>query len=398
MRVLHVHSGNLYGGVETMLATLARRRDACPALEPHFALCFEGRLREELEDEGARVHRLPNVRVSRPVTVLRARRALAALLRGERFDVVVCHSSWSHAVFAKTVRAASLPLAFWSHDAATGTHWLERWARRTPPDLAVCNSDYTARAMRSLFPEARAEVVYCPLDLPDLAPFRTRESRAAVRAELDTPTDAVVIIQVSRMEECKGHSLQLRALASLADVEGWVCWMVGGGQRPREKAYEERLKAEVERLGLTHRLRFTGQRRDVPRLLAAADIYSQPNTTPESFGLTFVEAMHAGLPVVTTAIGGAREVLDDSNGLLVPPGDAAALAAQLRRLLADEPLRKQLGQAGPARARALCDPARQLARLHEVLEGRVKIDGIEGAGTAGPEAGCVEGSAARCYR
>lgn len=394
MRVLHVHSGNLYGGVETMLATLARRRDACPALEPHFALCFEGRLSEELEASGAPVHLLHNVRVSRPVTVLRARRALAALLPEERFDVVVCHSSWSHAVFAKVVRAAALPLVFWSHDAAKGTHWLERWARRTPPDLAVCNSEYTARAMRSLFPEARAEVVYCPVDLPDLAPHRTRESRAAVRAELDTPADAVVIIQVSRMEECKGHTLHLRALSRLLDVEGWVCWIIGGGQRPQEKRYEERLKAEAARLGLTERLRFAGQRRDVPRLLAAADIYAQPNTTPESFGLTFVEAMHAALPVVTTALGGAREVLDDTHGLLVPPGDAEALAAQLKRLLTDETLRKQMGHAGPARARALCDPARQLARLCEVLEGCVRGDA---AGTAGA-AERVEGRAAQCSR
>jgi glycosyltransferase involved in cell wall biosynthesis len=369
MRVLHIHSGNLYGGVETMLTTLARRRDACPAMEPHFALCFEGLLSEELEACGARVHRLPNVRVSRPATVLRARRALAALLSDEKFDVAVCHSAWSHAVFSRVVRAASLPLVFWSHDAATGTHWLERWARRTPPDLAICNSVYTARALRSFFPHTRAEVVYCPLDLPDLDSYRTPESRAAVRAELDTPTDAAVIIQVSRMEECKGHSLHLRALGSLLELEGWVCWMVGGGQRPRERAYEERLKTEAERLGLTSRLRFTGQRRDVPRLLAAADIYSQPNTAPDSFGLTFVEALHAGLPIVTTALGGACEVLDDTCGLLVPPNDPGELAAQLRRLLQDERLRTRFKETGPARALLLCEPDVNLRRFRGLLEG-----------------------------
>lgn len=368
MRVLHVHSGNLYGGVETMLTTLARRRDACPSMEPHFALCFGGRLGEELAASGAPVRQLPSVRVSRPATVMRARRALAALLKGEKFDVVVCHSSWSHAVFARVVRAAGLPLVFWAHDAARGRHWLERWARRTPPDLAVCNSEYTRRAMRSFFPGARAEVVYCPVDLPDLAPHTTPESRAAARAELDTPPDAAVIIQVSRMEECKGHSLQLRALGRLLELEDWVCWMVGGIQRPRESAYEERLKAEARSLGLDGRLRFAGQRRDVPRLLAAADIYSQPNTAPESFGLTFVEALHAGLPVVTTAIGGAAEVLGDSGGLLVPPDDPAALAGQLRRLLEDEPLRARFKASGPARAHLLCDPHAQAERLSGLLK------------------------------
>ncbi|HEX6183909.1 MAG TPA: glycosyltransferase [Pyrinomonadaceae bacterium] len=372
MRVLHVHSGNLYGGVETMLSTLARRRADCAEMETHFALCFEGRLSEELKDSGAPVHHLPGVRVSRPASVWRARRALAALLRDERFDVTVCHSAWTQAVFGKVARASGLPLVFWAHGAANGTHWLERWARRTPPDLAVCNSHYTARALRSLFPGARAEVVYCPVELPDLSPYRTPESRAAVRAELDTPADATVIIQVSRMEECKGHSLHLRALSLLTDVGGWVCWMVGGAQRPQEMAYEARLKAEAEALGLAGRLRFVGPRRDVPRLLAAADIYSQPNTAPESFGLAFVEAMHAGLPVLTTAIGGACEVLDDSCGVLIPPDSPGELAARLRLLLDDEHLRRTLGRGGPARARLLCDPRAQVGRLFGLLKETVE--------------------------
>src|ERR1700755_3449005 len=112
MRVLHVHSGNLYGGVETMLFTLARRRDSCPSMEPHFALCFEGRLGEELRGSGARVHSLPGVRVSRPATLGRARRALAALLREESFHVAICHSTWTQAIFGNVVRASSTPLVF----------------------------------------------------------------------------------------------------------------------------------------------------------------------------------------------------------------------------------------------------------------------------------------------
>jgi glycosyltransferase involved in cell wall biosynthesis len=371
MRVLHVHSGNLYGGVETMLSTLARRRDACPALEPHFALCFEGLLSEELSAAGAHVHRLPNVRVSRPATVLRARRALAALLRVEHFDIVVCHSVWSHALFGKVVRALRLPLAFWSHDAANGTHWLERWARRTPPDLAVCNSLYTAHALRSLFPRTRAEVIYCPLDLPDLAPYRTPESRAAVRAELDTPTDAAVIIQVSRMEAWKGHGAHLDALKALEGAGDWVCWFVGGAQRPAEVKYLRTLMSHAERLGIAARLRFVGQRADVPRLLAAADIFCQPNTEPEPFGLVFTEALRSRLPVVATDLGGAREIVEEDCGVLVPRGDAAALSGALRALVENPTLRTRLGERGPGRARRLCDPATQLARLHEVLEGCV---------------------------
>ena len=74
MRVLHVYGGNLYGGIETLLVTMARGRVLCPALDAEIALCFDARLSSELEATGIPVHRLPEVRASRPQTVLRAAR------------------------------------------------------------------------------------------------------------------------------------------------------------------------------------------------------------------------------------------------------------------------------------------------------------------------------------
>jgi glycosyltransferase involved in cell wall biosynthesis len=367
MRVLYVHSGNLYGGVETLLRALARERGACPGVEPQFALCFGGRLREELGDEGVARHMLGGARVSRPWGVWRARRALAELLRRERFDAVVCHSAWSLALLGPAARGARTPLALWLHDAGAGAHWLDRWARLTPPDLVICNSRFTAEAARRLYPRARAEVVYSPLSLRATGSSPSSVARAALRAELRTTVDAVVIAQVGRMEPLKGHAAHLEALAALRDVPGWVCWQIGGAQRPSEVEYVEGLKSMAERLGIGGRVRFTGERADVAELLDAADVYCQPNTRPESFGLTFAEALAAGRPVVTTDLGGARELVDDSCGLLVAPGDAGALARALRPLVEDAARRARLGARGPERVRALCDPGRQMRRLGEVL-------------------------------
>lgn len=141
----------------------------------------------------------------------------------------------------------------------------------------------------------------------------------------------------------------------------------GGAQRPEETAYEGRLQRHVVALGLAGRIRLLGQRDDVPALLAAADVCCQPNTGSEGFPIAFVEALAMGLPVVTTSIGGGPEVVDRQCGIVVPPGDPAALAAALRALLDDPARRARLGAAGPARAAALCDPARQLARLGGLL-------------------------------
>src|SRR6266850_1619962 len=130
MRVLHVYSGNLYGGVETMLVTLARHRNSCKEMEPHFAICFDGRLSDELVGAGALTHQLGNVRLRQPSSILRARRKLRELLGQGTFDVVICHGPWSLAIFGPVARAARLPLVFWLHGPVSGSHWTERWARR----------------------------------------------------------------------------------------------------------------------------------------------------------------------------------------------------------------------------------------------------------------------------
>ncbi len=364
MRVLHVSAGNLYGGLETVLVTLTRCRALGPALDCEFALCFAGRAENELRAAGATVHLLGEVRVRWPLSLLRARRALRVLVEQRGFDAVICHSPWTQAIFGPAVRAAGAASIFWLHDLAAGRHWLERWAARAVPDLAICDSRFTAATLPLIYPRVPCEVVYYPV-AP--APNTAAEDREAVRAELKTAPEAVVVIQVSRMEEWKGHRPHLSALARLGGVPGWACWMVGGAQRPHEARYLEALRAEAAALGIGARVNFLGQRGDVARLLAAADIHCQPNSGPEPFGITFVEALYAGLPVVTTAIGGALEIVDGSCGMLVEPNDPAALAAALGKLIEDGELRARLGAAGPARAAALCDPRAQMAALERAL-------------------------------
>ena len=95
---------------------------------------------------------------------------------------------------------------------------------------------------------------------------------------------------------------------------------------------------------------FLGERSDVPRLMAAADIYCQPNTGPEPFGIAFVEALAAGVPVVTTAIGGAVEIVDARCGILVDAPSPVLVAEALQRLIDSPALRASLAAAGPARA------------------------------------------------
>jgi glycosyltransferase involved in cell wall biosynthesis len=286
------------------------------------------------------------------------------LLREKRFDAAICHSIWSQALFGGTIRDAGITSLFWLHGAANGDHWLERLASRIRPDFVIANSQYTNSTLDRLYPGVSSEVLYHPLAVA--TPTLSAEERAEIRRGCETTLDAVVIVQNSRMEPWKGHGQLLDALARLVDDPRWVCWIAGSAQRPHEVAYVRDLRAAAESLGIAARVRFLGQRTDIPRLLAAADIHCQPNVEAEPFGVVFIEALSAGRPVVTTDLGGPREIIDDNCGILVPPGDTAKLAESLHRLVDEPELRASLGAHGPARARQLCDPRRQLSRLNGI--------------------------------
>src|SRR5260370_14592088 len=126
-----------------------------------------------------------------------------------------------------------------------------------------------------IFPGVPSEVISLPVRSSE--PAYQAQDRLQVRHEFDTPRDAAVIVQVSRIEGLKGQMVHLAALSHLREVPGWVAWFVGGAQRPDEVAYLAELKDAASALGIDDRVRFVGQRQDIAKILAASDIFCQPN-------------------------------------------------------------------------------------------------------------------------
>jgi len=359
LKVVHVYSGNLFGGVERFLLTLAQERTACPELEPSFALCFEGALSNRLREVGVPVEILGEARASRPWTTMAAAAALKRTLRRASPDVALFHSAWPMALLGGASRSARVPAALFLHDAAT-RHWTTALARRRGPAAVLTNSEYIAGTARQPF--AGRPVHACPLAVtrpPPPAGF----DRAALRRELGVgEPDEVVIVLAARLERWKGHILLLRALGRLAGERRWRCWIAGGAQRPEEASYLRELQSAAWAMGLAGRIHLLGQRDDVPLLMAAADVHCQPNEGPEPFGVAFVEAMLAGLPVVTTAMGGAPEVVPGEAGVLVPP-EVDALAKALGALIGSPERRAALGAAGARHAAEAFSPRRRIPEL-----------------------------------
>jgi len=252
----------------------------------------------------------------------------------------------------------------WAHDAPQPGGWPERRIARVPPDRFICNSRHTAGAIARWMPAVPRDIVHPPVPA---APAVSARERREVRAELGAAAGTTVILLASRLEEWKGHRVLLEAAKQLrGDV---AVWLAGSPQRPAEVEYFDALT----RMAARETVRFLGERSDVPRLMAAADIYCQPNTTPEPFGIAFVEALAAGVPVVTTAMGGPLEIVDEQCGILVREASADLIAEALQRLIDMPALRAALGAAAPARARRVSDPVARLAEVRAVVGGQLAL-------------------------
>lgn len=182
-----------------------------------------------------------------------------------------------------------------------------------------------------------------------------------------------VVGTVGSLYPVKGHAGLLRAYRIVRErVPGTGCVIAGRG------ALAEALREEARRLGIEDGVRLLGFRADVPRVLAALDVFALPSLS-EGLPLAAIEAMAAGRPVVATDVGGAREVVTDGvTGFLVPAGDPASLADRLVAILRDPALAARLGAAGRARAAGEFSVARMVDRYAQLYD-RLLASAIRGA-------------------
>lgn len=335
-------------------------------------LCAEGPLLDLPRQEGFRIIPVPMARSLNPAAQARALSALLRAFRAERFDLVHGHMPISGLLARAAARAAGVPrIAYTCHGFLfnqPGPWWrrhlalaLERAAGRVT-DTYLTVSEEEAGDARRLGIHPRATAV---LNGRDPAVFRPDPAaRAALRAELGAGPGDCVVVAVSRLVRHKGWPELLEAMR--ATPEHAVLWVVGE-RLPTDHGEEMGPHLDRAAAALGRRLVRLGYRHDVPRVLAAADLFCLPSHF-EGLPMSVIEAMLTGLPVVSTDIRGPREmVVPEETGLLVPPMQAAPLGAALARLAADPGLRARLGEAGRARALARYTEAAVVGRTLDLL-------------------------------
>jgi glycosyltransferase involved in cell wall biosynthesis len=335
-------------------------------------VCAEGPLLDIPRAEGFRIEPVPMARSLNPAAQARAFRALVALFKRERFDLVHAHMPISGLLARAAAKAAGVPrIAYTCHGFLfnqPGPWWrgalalrLERVAGRITDTFLTVSAEEAGDARRlRIHPRATAV-----LNGRDPALFHPdAEARAALRAEFGAREDDCVIACVSRLVRHKGHPELLRAME--ATPENAVLWVVG---ERLASDHGEDLEPHFARAAslLGRRVVRLGYRNDVARILAAADVFCLPSHF-EGLPMSVIEAMMTGLPVVATDIRGPREqVVDGQTGYLVPPMQEAPLAATLSRLAADPALRAGMGAAGRARALDRFDEAKVIGRTLDLM-------------------------------
>jgi glycosyltransferase involved in cell wall biosynthesis len=265
--------------------------------------------------------------------------------------------------YGSKAKASICHLGTWR---SPGYSRLEKLAARTPPDLLIANSQYTLTEARKSYPKSNTEVIYFPYQPSEVQ--HREDSRAVYRRELSLADDDFVVVMVSRMEAWKGHRILIEAIKLIEHYPHLKALVVGGAQRPEETQYQQSLAMKVRELGLDGKFRFLGQRHDVSPLISCADIFCQPNLSPVPFGLVFIEALHAGLPVITTDFGGGKEIVTPDCGWLCPVDNPRSVAEAIEFYIQNDEVRERCKVAGPKRADELCNPDQQMAKLHSAFQ------------------------------
>jgi glycosyltransferase involved in cell wall biosynthesis len=339
-----------------------------------IAVCSDGPWVGRVRAAGIAARAVPIPRGLNPRALWRAYRALAALFRAERFDMVHVHTPVAAAIGRIAAWRAGVPRIVYTahgfsfHDRMPGwrrlPHVLAEWllGRITHVLLTQAAEDAAFARRWRLVPRGRP--IAAIGNGVDPARFAGSFDRDATRASLDTPVDAVVLVTIGRLVAEKGHGPLIEAMKGT----GAHLWIVGE-RLASDHAGEVGALLEGARRdpALGSRLRLLGRREDVPAILAAADIFVLASFR-EGMPRSVIEAMAAGLPVIGTNVRGTREeVVEGETGLLVEPGDAKALADAIERLAGDPVLRRRLGVAGRDRARALYDERVVIRRQLDLL-------------------------------
>ena len=363
LRVLFLIDSLGHGGAEHLLAGYLREMPELGVVAEVCALQERdgNPLAQSIRQLGVPVHTLEVTRLRRPDAYAQVARTVKAAFP----DVVHTQLEFSTILGGLAARRFGIPMISTLHTIGRPRHWTsadlrfrtEAWALRRFADRVVAVSEWARREYLELLrlPPDRVVTIHNGVDIDR---FRVQPSvRAEARTELGISQEAPLAITVAVLRPPKGIDDMLGALSgAIRRIPDLHYLIVGDGPARRD------LERSVTERALEDRVTFAGNRSDVPRMLAAADLFVLPSHS-EALPTAVAEAMASGLPVVATRVGGIPEMVDDNTGILVEPGDEQGLATAIGDVLTDVERRRSLGRHGAQTAADHFAVRRQASRL-----------------------------------
>ncbi|HMJ26435.1 MAG TPA: glycosyltransferase family 4 protein [Pyrinomonadaceae bacterium] len=361
MKILQICSARELGGGEKHLADLAnelarRGHDMFAAIIPASPL-------------GAELSSVPG----RNVIELPMRNSLnvagglklARFVRQNEIEIVHAHMARDYPLAAFVARRAGAHLVLTRHVLFPLSRIHKLTLRRTSRVIAVSKAVADGLRAQKIFEPDTIVCIHNGIDLD-----RFEKSRDAV-ARADSK---LRVGMIGHLAPIKGQEDFIRASAALCSRRGDVEFIIAGEDKSRSGDNRRRLEKLVDDLGLGEHISLVGWVDDIATLLATFDLFVSPSRS-EPFGLSIVEAMAAGVPVLATSSEGAREIIEDGDtGLLVPLADAESLAKAMDQILTNPKLRQRLSE----NARRVARERFSLGRMVEATEQVYRETGVKG--------------------
>jgi glycosyltransferase involved in cell wall biosynthesis len=340
LRIAHLIETDGPGGAERMFAALAGQLAArgCPGIA-FLPEGKEGWLGRELASVGVAVEYF---RLTHPVSP-RCARDLAASLRRHRIDLAHSHEFTMAVYGGVAARLANVPHITTMHGSR---YYAARWQRRLAMRFAARADSSLVAVSNQLAASLRADLHFAP-ERVTVIPNGVSPTPAVtptLKEELGLSANDRLLVSVGNLYAVKGHRFLIDALALLASAHPTTHVAIAG-----RGDLATALTEQANALHVSNRVHLLGLRSDIPNVLAAADVFVLPSLS-EGLPLALLEGMFAARPIVATDVGEVRTVLGSDSGIVVPPGDAAALAAAIGALLRDPARARQLGARALARA------------------------------------------------
>jgi len=360
-RILFYTDTPNYGGAERQMELLAKHLKPL-GFEVSLAYGMYSKLdekKDEMRAAYAKTYLLPVLHKHDP----RHYHYLRDLLREEKFDLLHLHL-WNPGACRYAFWAghhAKTPIVTTEHDPfeLSGLKKLiqRHCLRKTDRIIAISSDNFGQLSELVENPKDRVFQIHNGIEL---GPYLDNHDKASLQIE----TGAIVITCVAEMHPRKGHKFLIEAFQRL-QKEYPMLHLVLVGTGPIEQDLKARYRANPN-------LHFLGWRKDIPQILRSTDVFVLPSLR-EAFGLSIVEAMASGVPVIATDTGGARDIIENGkSGLLAPPGDSESLRNALKTLIDNPGQRNDMAKNGLERVKSLFTAermARETAELYENLLG-----------------------------